>query len=111
MTRSTKQQNELAFTELVIELAKDSSSGSLLCFVEIECLCVFSLQGGFEHFDPHIPIHVQEYSDKEANSCLDYYIDNQWIQNPAGHTEAGKKEMIFLSCKNPLALYETTRAW
>ncbi len=68
-------------------------------------------QGGFELLDPHIPIHVPEYSDKEANAALDYYADNQWIQNPKGLTKEGRKEMLFLSERNPMELYKTTRAW
>ena len=73
-------------------------------------ILVHSLQG-YEHFDPHIPIHVPHYSDKETHSAINYYIENKWIQNPLGHTNAAKKELMFLSSKNPLALYKATRAW
>ncbi|KAK2184153.1 hypothetical protein NP493_280g01000 [Ridgeia piscesae] len=37
---------------------------------------------GFEWLDPHIPIYVPNYSEKEALSCLQYYIDRKWLQNP-----------------------------
>ena len=72
--------------------------------------CMIS-QGGFEFYDPHIPIHVPHYSDKEIHSCLNYYIENQWIQNPHGKTDAGKQELIFMSCKNPFELLKVTRTW
>ncbi|ELT87608.1 hypothetical protein CAPTEDRAFT_179880 [Capitella teleta] len=68
-------------------------------------------QKGFDFLDPFIPVHVPDYSDKEANSCLDYYTDRKWIQHPAGLTEAGRTEMFFLSCKNPLELYKVSRRW
>ena len=41
--------------------------------------CVFQ---GFEWLDPSIPIDVPDYTEKEALSCLHYYIDRKWLQNP-----------------------------
>lgn len=39
---------------------------------------------GFEFLDPFVPILVPEYSEKEARSTIDYYIDRNWIQNDYG---------------------------
>ncbi|GAB1605926.1 28S ribosomal protein S29, mitochondrial-like, partial [Argonauta hians] len=55
----------------------------------------------FELLEPFIPVYVPEYTDKEAHSCLDYYIDQLWLQNPKAKTDEGKKELIFLSNHNP----------
>ncbi|BFY97771.1 hypothetical protein BsWGS_00811 [Bradybaena similaris] len=60
---------------------------------------------GFEFLDPFVPILVPEYSEKEARSTIDYYIDRNWIQNDYGKTEEGKKEILFVSNKNPFGLY------
>jgi hypothetical protein len=34
--------------------------------------------------DPFIPINVPDYSDKEAYSCVEYFINRRWILNPKG---------------------------
>lgn len=34
--------------------------------------------------DPFIPINVPDYSDKEAYSCIEYFINRRWILNPKG---------------------------
>ncbi|CAN8005531.1 unnamed protein product, partial [Ixodes hexagonus] len=39
---------------------------------------------GFEFFEPFVPVHVPGYSEKEIESCLDYYIDRRYIQNRRG---------------------------
>ncbi|XP_077867315.1 small ribosomal subunit protein mS29-like [Saccoglossus kowalevskii] len=54
--------------------------------------------------DPFLPIHVDKYSDKEAESCLDYYIDRLWLQHSAAKMESGRKELKFLSGNNPAEL-------
>ncbi|XP_063239134.1 small ribosomal subunit protein mS29 [Bacillus rossius redtenbacheri] len=59
---------------------------------------------GFEHLDPFIPIRVVEYNEKEIESCLQYYIERRWLQHESGRTEAGRKELEFLSGRNPLRL-------
>ena len=66
---------------------------------------------GFEFMDPFIPINVPDYSDKEAYSCVEYFINRRWILNPKGHTEWGKKQLLFLSNKNPKTLYNVCGAW
>uniref|UniRef100_A0A671WG90 Small ribosomal subunit protein mS29 n=1 Tax=Sparus aurata TaxID=8175 RepID=A0A671WG90_SPAAU len=56
---------------------------------------------GFDSMDPFIPVSVPNYSEKEFESCYLYYMDRQWLQHPQSRTEEGKKEIIFLSNKNP----------
>lgn len=66
---------------------------------------------GFAAFEPFIPIHVPLYSRKEISSCLDYYIDRNWIQMDIGRTDAGKSELVFLSGYNPYSLMRICAAW
>ncbi|CAL1533689.1 unnamed protein product [Lymnaea stagnalis] len=63
-------------------------------------------QEGFEALDPFVPILVPEYTDKEALSNINYFIDHNWIQNDHGKTDEGKKEIIFVSNHNPLSLHK-----
>ncbi|KAI8792535.1 28S ribosomal protein S29, mitochondrial-like isoform X1 [Biomphalaria glabrata] len=63
-------------------------------------------QEGFEALDPFVPILVPEYTEKEALSTINYYIEHNWIQNAHGRTEEGKKEIIFVSNNNPFKLYQ-----
>jgi len=65
----------------------------------------------FQALDPFIPVHVPEYSDREAVSCIEYYRDRQFIQKDIAGTEAGRKELIALSCNNPRELYRIAIAW
>lgn len=58
---------------------------------------------GFEHLDPFIPIRVDNYSDKEYVSCINYYLDRKWIQN---HEQGFDKELEFLSGKSPYKLMQ-----
>ncbi|KPP66439.1 28S ribosomal protein S29, mitochondrial-like [Scleropages formosus] len=60
---------------------------------------------GFDSLDPFIPVPVPGYSEKEFESCYQYYIDRKWLQHSQSHTEEGKKELIFLSNRNP-AVFE-----
>ncbi|KAH6939069.1 hypothetical protein HPB50_015711 [Hyalomma asiaticum] len=59
---------------------------------------------GFEFFEPFIPVHVPKYTEKEIDSCLDYYLDRGYIQNPNGWTDGGKAELKFISGYNPREL-------
>ncbi|XP_055019936.1 28S ribosomal protein S29, mitochondrial [Boleophthalmus pectinirostris] len=61
-------------------------------------------QRGFDCMDPFIPVSVSNYSEKEFESCYLYYIDRHWLQHPQSHTEEGKKELVFLSNRNPWML-------
>lgn len=56
---------------------------------------------GFEHLDPFVPINVQKYTEKEFHSCIDYYVDQNWIQTEKGNTEEGRNELLYLSVGNP----------
>ncbi|KAM8869471.1 small ribosomal subunit protein mS29 [Spinachia spinachia] len=59
---------------------------------------------GFDILDPFVPVSVPNYSEKEFESCYLYYMDRQWLQHPQSRTEEGKKEIIFLSNRNPSML-------
>lgn len=59
---------------------------------------------GMEFFEPFVPVHVPKYSEKEMESCLDYYVDRAYIQNPKGRTPEGRAELKFLSGYNPMEL-------
>ncbi|KAG9345414.1 hypothetical protein JZ751_009961 [Albula glossodonta] len=61
-------------------------------------------QEGFDSFDPFVPIQVPVYSEMEFESCYQYYIDRNWLQHPQSRTEEGKKELLFLSNRNPAVL-------
>ncbi|XP_034554422.1 28S ribosomal protein S29, mitochondrial [Notolabrus celidotus] len=59
---------------------------------------------GFDNMDPFVPVSVPNYSEKEFESCYLYYKDRHWLQHPQSLTEEGKKEIIFLSNRNPWML-------
>uniref|UniRef100_A0A8C5VDP4 Small ribosomal subunit protein mS29 n=1 Tax=Microcebus murinus TaxID=30608 RepID=A0A8C5VDP4_MICMU len=59
---------------------------------------------GFDALDPFIPMLVSNYTPKEFESCLQYYLENNWLQHEKAHTEDGKKELLFLSNANPWQL-------
>lgn len=59
---------------------------------------------GFDCMDPFVPVSVPNYSEKEFESCYLYYMDRHWLQHPQCQTEEGKKELIFLSNRNPSML-------
>jgi len=64
-------------------------------------------QEGFEHLDPFVPIHVDNYTDKEFHSYISYYLDRHWInKTPQGFEE----QLKFMSNKNPYALMQLVRA-
>lgn len=56
---------------------------------------------GFDRMDPFVPVSVSNYSEKEFESCYLYYLDRHWLQHPQSRTEEGKKELIFLTNRNP----------
>ncbi|XP_032116467.1 28S ribosomal protein S29, mitochondrial isoform X2 [Sapajus apella] len=59
---------------------------------------------GFDALDPFIPILVSNYNPKEFESCIQYYLENNWLQHEKAHTEEGKKQLLFLSNANPSLL-------
>ncbi|TMW49974.1 hypothetical protein DOY81_004965 [Sarcophaga bullata] len=62
---------------------------------------------GFEHLDPFVPIHVENYNDKEFHSCIQYYLERHWIQKTP---EGFEDQLKYLSNKNPYELMRQTRA-
>lgn len=56
---------------------------------------------GFEHLDPFVPVRVDNYSEQEFYSCLQYYLDRKWIQTTG---EGYDVELEFLSARNPYTL-------
>ncbi|XP_072535187.1 small ribosomal subunit protein mS29 [Salminus brasiliensis] len=59
---------------------------------------------GFDSMDPFVPVPVSNYDEREFESCYLYYMDRHWLQHAHSRTEEGKKELIFLSNRNPAAL-------
>ncbi|RXN12461.1 28S ribosomal mitochondrial-like protein [Labeo rohita] len=59
---------------------------------------------GFDDMEPFVPVSVSNYDEKEFESCYLYYLDRNWLQHPHSRSEEGKKELIFLSNKNPSIL-------
>lgn len=45
---------------------------------------LFLLQEGFDALDPFIPILVGNYNPKEFESCIQYYLENSWLQHEKG---------------------------
>uniref|UniRef100_A0A2K5RS29 Small ribosomal subunit protein mS29 n=2 Tax=Cebus imitator TaxID=2715852 RepID=A0A2K5RS29_CEBIM len=39
---------------------------------------------GFDALDPFIPILVSNYNPKEFESCIQYYLENNWLQHEKG---------------------------
>lgn len=58
---------------------------------------------GFDMLDPHIPVEVPNYSDKEVLAQLAYYEDRKWLLDKAT-TSDGRLEIMQMSCNNPLDL-------
>ncbi|XP_067395252.1 small ribosomal subunit protein mS29 isoform X3 [Emydura macquarii macquarii] len=59
---------------------------------------------GFDTLDPFIPIQVSNYSQREFESCYQYYLDRKWLQHEKACAEEGRKELLFLSNANPWQL-------
>ncbi|XP_030042202.1 small ribosomal subunit protein mS29 [Microcaecilia unicolor] len=59
---------------------------------------------GFDTLDPFVPIQVSNYSEKEFESCYQYYLERRWLQHEKACTEEGRKELVFLSNFNPRQL-------
>ncbi|XP_066466352.1 small ribosomal subunit protein mS29 [Tiliqua scincoides] len=56
---------------------------------------------GFDALDPFVPIQVLNYTDREFESCYQYYLDRRWLQHEKASTEGGRQELLFLSGSNP----------
>ncbi|CAO1391346.1 unnamed protein product [Diamesa hyperborea] len=64
-------------------------------------------QEGFEHLDPFVPIKIDNYSEKEFNSCIGYYVNRRWIQNV---DDGYDNELKHLSDSNPYKLMDLCKA-
>lgn len=62
---------------------------------------------GFEHLDPFVPVRVDNYSESEFDSCIDYYVNRKWIQNVETGFDA---ELKALSGANPYTLMQMCRS-
>lgn len=62
---------------------------------------------GFEHLDPFVPIRHENYTEKEYESCIAYYVNRRWIQNVS---DGFDKELKFLSDRNPYKLMDLCKA-
>jgi len=40
---------------------------------------------GMNFLEPYLPIEVPSYSKMETSSCIDYYVEKQWLINKAGN--------------------------
>ena len=58
---------------------------------------------GFDLLDPHIPIEVPLFSEKETLHMLAYFKDRKWIGKRC-LSKNGEDEIIQLSCHNPREL-------
>ncbi|XP_042750770.1 28S ribosomal protein S29, mitochondrial [Lagopus leucura] len=59
---------------------------------------------GFDALDPFVPILVPNYTEREFESCYQYYLHCRWLQHDKARTEDGKEELRFLSGRNPWQL-------
>ncbi|XP_014233402.1 28S ribosomal protein S29, mitochondrial [Trichogramma pretiosum] len=58
---------------------------------------------GFDHLDPFLPISVENYTEDEFNTVIEYYKNRKWIRNLSSD---GQKELQLLSGGNPYKLME-----
>jgi len=57
-------------------------------------------QNGWSHMEPFVPVEVKKYSETELDSTIDYSIEKRWIR-PEAAEHNRRKEIHFLSCRNP----------
>jgi small subunit ribosomal protein S29 len=61
---------------------------------------------GWEEFDPFVPVLVDVYSSQEVQTTIDYYLERKWLMHPLAGTEKARKELEFLSTRNPETLMQ-----
>lgn len=61
---------------------------------------------GQQALSPYELIEMNNYTDKEFVSCLEYYNDRHFLHHPAIFTESGRNESKFITAKNPLDVYK-----
>ncbi|KAM3715833.1 28S ribosomal protein S29 [Dirofilaria immitis] len=54
-----------------------------------------------EKIEPFIPVETSLYTTEEMDTLYDYYFEKNWIASESGRTERAKKELKFLSGRNP----------
>lgn len=110
--KSPVQQEELTLLHNLRKLLKNDWPGGAIITTVNKTGSVFKPRNaylpqellgkeGFDAMDPFVPILVANYTEKEFESCYQYYLDRNWIQLEKARTEEGKRELIFLSNYNP----------
>lgn len=61
---------------------------------------------GFDDLDPFIPVRVDKYTEKEIESCLDYYVERKYILRSSSLTPNGRQEIKFVSGYLPIDLWK-----
>nr|CAG4646249.1 EOG090X05V1 [Macrothrix elegans] len=62
---------------------------------------------GFEHLDPFIPIKVENYTEKEMISQIDYYVERKWLQQKVTDSVQGIIELSHITGNHPFTLMKT----
>lgn len=110
--------SKITLTKPFLDIAKyDWSNGLVVLTVDKIAMTGFDRESflpiyllgrhGFEHLDPFIPIKHDNYTEKEYESCVAYYVDRRWIQNVS---QGYEKELEYLSNKNPYSLMELCKS-
>ena len=63
----------------------------------------YLLSKGFDHLDPFLPVAVENYTQDEFDTVIEYYKNRKWIRHI---TLEGQKELKLLSGSNPFKLME-----
>uniref|UniRef100_A0A8C2FUM8 Small ribosomal subunit protein mS29 n=1 Tax=Cyprinus carpio TaxID=7962 RepID=A0A8C2FUM8_CYPCA len=87
-----------------IDLLKGLNIFAHFLFLPLILFMSSVFQEGFDNMEPFVPVSVSNYNEKEFESCYLYYLDRNWLQHSHSRSEEGKKELIFLSNKNPSIL-------
>jgi len=62
-------------------------------------------EGGWSHLEPFIPVEVNNYSEHELNSMIDYNIERRWLRKEAGN-DVHRREIDFLTGRNPFDFFQ-----
>ncbi|XP_018947001.1 28S ribosomal protein S29, mitochondrial-like [Cyprinus carpio] len=113
--RTMCEPEELTLIHNVRKMMKNNWSGGAILTALSQTGSLFKPQSaylpsellgeeGFDNMEPFVPVSVSNYNEKEFESCYLYYLDRNWLQHSHSRSEEGKKELIFLSNKNPSIL-------
>ena len=61
---------------------------------------------GWEEMDPFVPVHVENYTPQEVQTTIDYFLERKWLQHPEAGSEKARKELEYVSTRNPKTLRE-----